>query len=424
MQIEIIILFFCLAFSAFFSASEVAFFSISDLHLKKILREKKFNAHLLERLKKNSERFIITVLVGNNITNILATAVATQVFLTKFGDNGIIVATAFMTILVLVFGEIVPKAYAAKRAEKLILLAAPVYIFLSFVLFPVIFLLEKFTIFFLRLMGASKSDHKSHVDEEIVKELVKLGEQDGSINKRESELITNVFEFDDTLVSEIMTPKEQVTTVTTKHTISETLKIMVKTGYSRLPVVDANDVNQAVGTVHLKQLLEEFFAHKNNASKSIQKIVIDAYYIPSTKKIPQLFKGFQNRKVHLALVVNEYGSFEGIVTLEDVLEELVGEVYDETDTHVKKITKLKPGVYAVLANCYIDEFNREFHTSFPEEEDFDTIGGFILSKTGNIHRKGEKIRIENYEFEVIKAARNRILELKVRKVKSVINANP
>jgi putative hemolysin len=418
MQVEFIILFFCLAFSGFFSASEVAFFSISDLHLKKIVREKKRNFAALEKLKKNADRFIITVLVGNNIANILATAIATQIFLQVFGENGIFVATVIMTVLVLIFGEIIPKAFAAKRAEMIILFAAPIYLFLSTLLYPIIFILELITKVVLPLLGAGKADAKHHVDEEIVKELVKLGEQDGSINKRESELIANVFEFDDTLVSDIMTPKEQVTVVTTKHTISETLKLMVKTGYSRLPVVDANDVHQAIGTVHLKQLLEEFFANKQNGSKTIQRIVTEAYFIPSTKKIPQLFKGFQNRKVHLAIVVNEYGSFEGIVTLEDVLEELVGEVYDETDTEVKKITRLKPGVFVVHANCYIEEFNAQFGEVIPEGESYDTVGGFILSQTGNIHRKGEKITLLGFEFEVMKAARNRILEFRVKKVKS------
>ncbi len=416
MQIEIITLFVSLILSAFFSGTEVAFFSISEIKLKQIVKSGARNAKMLESLKKNSDKFIVMVLVGNNITNILSTAIATKLLIDIYGENGVIYATTIMTILILFFGEIIPKAYCAKNARTIMLLASPIYKVIEFVLFPVIYVLEKITKIVLKLFGISKSENDSHVDEDIVKELVRMGEIDGSINKRESELIANVFEFDDTKVFEIMTPHEQAITVTNGTSIEDTLKIMNATGFSRIPVLDKDNSNHVIGIVHIKQLVSEMLKGKQTRHICAQ-IYSEPYFIPKTKRIPQLFKGFQTRQVHMAIVVNEFGTFEGIVTLEDVVEELVGEVYDETDVEEKNIIQEKKGIYKVKGSCYIEEFNHTLGTNISTEEEFDTITGFIMHKTGNIHKKGDKIKQVGLEFEVLRATKNRVLEFRVKRAK-------
>ena len=292
MQIEIILLIICLLFSGFFSGVEVAFFSLSQIDIKRITSENKKHAKLLAKLKENSERFIISILIGNNVVNVLATAVATKLFLDYFDTNGIMAATAVMTVAILLFGEIVPKAYAAKKAEVVSLRASPFLRFFGLVFLPLIVVLEVVTKGILRLVGAPEKDDKDHVDEDAVKHLIEIGQEDGNIKKSEKELIHNVFEFDDTTVGEIMEPRENVTSVSLSSTREEVLTLMAETGFSRIPVLSDEDPNHVVGIVHLKKLVLDV----GKRARKLKHYVSDSFYIPESKKINTLFKEFQRKK--------------------------------------------------------------------------------------------------------------------------------
>ncbi len=412
MTIEIIILIICFFFSGFFSGVEAAFFSVSKLDLKQLKSKNIKNIRHLEKLKQNPHRFIITVLIGNNIANILAASLATKIALNLYGDAGIAIATGLMTLLILIFGEIIPKAYCSSKYKSVSLKTAGFIHTLAIILKPIIIVLDFITINILRLFGIKNTAHADAFTEQTIRDIIRIGEEDGAVKKIEHELINNIFEFDDTTVDEVMVPKENVEYAHENDTLQTVLKKMMDSGFSRLPVFTENK-QIIVGTILLKDILKSTL--KKQPAKTIAKLINEPYIVPETKKINTLFKGFQKKQVHMAIVVNEYGSFEGIITLEDVLEEIVGEVQDETDIETAFVQKISPKEYDVRADCYIDEFNKQLKVQIVETDEFETVGGYILTHIGRIPRKNETITIDQLTFKATKVTKSRIISLRVTK---------
>ncbi|MFT4313473.1 MAG: hemolysin family protein [Candidatus Woesearchaeota archaeon] len=412
MTIEIIILILCFFFSGFFSGVEAAFFSVSKLDVKQLKAKKVKNIDYLEKLKLNPHRFIITVLIGNNVANILAASLATKIALDAYGDVGVGIATGAMTLFVLIFGEIIPKAYCSSKAKNVTLKTSKFLTRMAILLTPAIIILDAITIRILRIFGISSHAPTDVLTEDAVREIIQISAEDGAINSTEKEFITNVLEFDDITVNEVMIHKEHVEYAFETDELNDVLRKMMESGFSRLPVFK-EDKQTIVGTIHIKDILKNTL--KKNPHKTIQKLVGKPYIVPETKKINTLFKGFQKRQVHMAIVVNEYGSFEGIVTLEDVLEEIVGEVQDESDVETAFVEQLSETEFHVRADCYIEEFNKHVGTHLVETDDYETIGGYILTYIGRIPKKNEVIKIKNLVFKAIKVSTARIIQLKVTK---------
>ena len=396
---QYVLLVVCLFLSGFFSGAETAFVGLSRIKVHELVKNGEKNAKALLRLKENSHKVIITILIGNNLVNILASALATSVAITLFGNEGVGIAVGVMTFLILIVGEIVPKSYAATNPKRVSMQNARVLLVLMMVFTPLIWFFEKINLVVFRLFGGTV-EPKQITEDDIIN-AISLSEQDGAIKAQERELLHNVFEFDDTTVEEIMTPREQVFVLDTKTKFKDALDKMIQHGFSRVPVYRSTP-ERIVKVLHIKDAFHALT--KGRTPKTIVSLGDDPFFVPETKKINSLLSTFQKKKTHMAVVINEYGGFVGIVTLEDLLEELVGEIYDEFDKDAVDIKKVSENEYIVRGDCEIEAFNKMIKPLLPEDEDYQTVAGFLMKRLGRMPKQGDKIRRDDFTLIVMRAS--------------------
>ncbi len=408
--LEIIALLVLLFMSAFFSGSEIALFSSSRIRIRKLMEEGNKNAQVAKELLEHPNRLLATILVGNNIVNISATALATSLAINSFGSTGLGIATGVMTFLILVFGEITPKGFAAKNAVALALIVARPMQMLVNLLFPLVKLLTKLTNFMIKSLGGEPKEVSPFITEEEIKMLVEVGEEEGVIQKEEKEMIHGIFEFGDKLAREVMIPRIDMDAIAVSSTLEEALKATLKTRHSRLPVYEGS-IDNVIGMLHFKDLLH---LKERKYEGTIREIVRPVHYVPENKRLDELLKEVQETKTHMAIVVDEYGGTAGLVTLEDILEEIVGEILDEYDAIETNIQVLDERTALVEAKTSVGEVNEALNINLPEE-DFETLGGLVFNKLGRIPSVGDKTRIKNITIAVEKMRGRRISKLKIRK---------
>ena len=405
---EILVLFILLTLSAFFSSAETAFTAISKARVRKLEEEGKKGAAQLSKLHSEPQRFLATILLGNNLVNILATALATDLAIKAFNSAGIGIATGLMTFLILVFGEITPKTLAIRHAEKIALLGArPIY-FVGILLYPLARLLIGISQLFMRIMGESAIRGEPFLTQEEIKAMITLGEEEGIIEKEERELIHSVFEFGETIVREIMVPRTDMVCLPSNVSVEEALKIALDKGFSRIPVYEGN-IDNIVGIFYLKDAVAE--VKRGGGMKRVSEIARNAYFVPETKKIDDLLRELQKHKVHMAIVLDEYGGTSGLVTIEDILEEIVGEIFDEYDVAEPLVQNLKDGRLRIDARLDVGRAEKLLKITFPEDADYDTMGGFVYSLFGRIPKQGEKVSYNGWEFTVEKIEGKRISKI-------------
>ena len=404
----------CLVFSAFFSSSEVALISITRAKVRTLLNEGKKGSKSLSALKETPNRFLIAILIGNNIVNVAAAAIATAVTISIFGDIGVGIATGVVVILLLFFGEIGPKIYAARNTEKLALAVSKPVLLLSRILSPVIWGIEKITGRF----GASAAVGETMVTEEEIKEWIEVGKEEGTIEQEEREMLYSVLEFGDTLTREIMTPRVDVALIEDIRTLDEAMQLFNETGFSRIPVYH-DTLDNIIGILNIKDVFSTAFSGKRNIP--IRELMYDPFFVPETKKIDDLLKELQVRKVQIAIVLDEYGSFVGIVTVEDILEELVGDILDEFDREEPEIQKIGEGTYLVDAKIWVDDLNDELDVSLPVHESYETIGGLLIDRLGHIPHPGESVHIPESHVSLVVM---QMLSRRVVKVKMILHTPP
>jgi putative hemolysin len=401
---ELIVLVVLLALSAFFSASETAFYSVDRFKLEKLVQKKAKGALKLQKLKENQNKLLITILVMNNVVNIggasLAAAIALRILP---GNIGVAISTFLMTFFILVFGEITPKSFATNHSVKFALKISGIMSFLVLILTPITWFLEKLTKFFV----GNKS--KDSLTEEEVKLFVSLGLEDGAIDKDEKEIIHNVFRLDDLTVEEAMTPRVDMVMLEKNQTLKQLKKFLKETPYSKVPVYDEDEDN-IVGIFNVRDALQ-YVGRKLDVK--ISTLIRDPFFVPRTKKIGDLLKEFQSKKVHVAIVVGDHGGVLGLITLEDILEELVGEIAEEKDDEFEmKIINEKTLV--VEGGMELDQVNKELDIDLVSRE-FNTVAGFLLEKLDRFPKKGEKFTFNNVKFEILKAKEHKIEKVKIIK---------
>jgi CBS domain containing-hemolysin-like protein len=399
----------CLALSAFFSASEVALISVTRAKVRTLVNEGRRGAETLAVLKEDPNRFLITILIGNNIVNVAAASIATAVTISIFGDIGVGIATGVVVILLLVFGEISPKLYAARTAERFALtVAKPIY-YLSRVFSPIIWGIEKLT----RRRDLAEGLSEPSVTEEEIKEWIDVGKEEGAIEQEEREMLYSVLEFGDTTAREIMTPRIDVALIEDESTLETALHLFNETGFSRIPVYH-EQVDNIIGVLNVKDVFSAQLAGKKNLP--ISDLMYDPFFVPETKKIDDLLKELQLRKVQIAIVLDEYSSFVGIITVEDILEELVGDILDEFDREEPEIQKIGEGVYLVDAKVWVEDLNDELDLSLPVHESYETIGGLVIDRLGHIPHPGESVYIQESHVSLVVT---QMLSRRVVKVKLI-----
>lgn len=361
----------------------------------------------LAKLKDKPNRFLITILIVNNIVNTAAAALATAIALDVFGDAGVAIATGVVTVFVLIFGEIGPKTYANAHTDKVALFFAPPVYFLTWVLSPIYFIGEK-------ISGKSDAEDEPAVTEDEIREWIDAGEMEGAIEEEEKEMLYSVLRFDDTMVKEIMTPRPDVAMIEDTATLEEAVAYIKDTGYSRLPVYhDVTD--NIVGSINFKDVFNAYTSDKAR-TVTVKSLMVDVYCVPESKKIDDLLRELQVRRVHMAIILDEFGGFSGVVTIEDILEELVGDIMDETDVdEVSDIIVVSPTMYIIDAQVRVAQLNERFELNLPEEaSSYETIGGLVFSKIGRIPRLGESVTTDDgITLTVTKMRGRQILTVKM-----------
>ena len=405
---QIVVLSVLLVLSGFFSSAETALFSISKAKAIHLAKEKGLTNALIKKLKDDPHRLLSTILIGNNLVNVGASAMATAITIKLVSSNAVGIATGIMTFLILIFGEIFPKSIATRNNILIArIVIFPIY-WLSILFYPIIVFLN----FIPKLTGKIK--RKPKVTEEELMTMVEVVEEEGEIKEEEKELIHNIFEFDDTNASEIMTPRADMFVID----VGEEFKLeeVVKSGFTRIPVIEG-DIDHIIGMLNVKDLL----MHQATSSDKldVRKIMREPYFVPENKKLDNLLQQFKKRKQHMAIVVDEHGGVSGLITLEDALEEIVGEIIDETDKFEPHIVKIKPNEWSVLGKSEIDEVNEKINMSIPDSKGYDTFSGYVLDQIGRIPQEKEEISIGDFIVTVKEMEGNRIKKYIVMQNKKV-----
>lgn len=395
--------------SAFFSGSETAFSSLNKVKLKAMMREDRNNKSIEKTLALAEKYDVVlsTVLIGNNIVNIASTSIATLFFTGLLGDNsdlGATVSTVVMTIVVLIFGEVSPKALAKEKAEKVAIAVTPIINFFTIIFAPLNLFFRGWKYILSKIF---KTSSVSTVTEEELKTYVDEAHTGGEIDENESELIRSSIEFDDIEVADILVPRVDVEAVDKYAPLDEIERVFNSTNFSRLPVY-IDDIDNIVGVIHQR----DFESARRRNLKSLRTVIKPVPMVSPDTKISKLLRILQKNKTHLAVVIDEFGGTEGIVTLEDILEELVGEIWDEHDEVEIDIEQVGKNEYIVQGGMSIDEFYK-FFDIYKEEKDISTVNGWVMMNTDKIPEVGDSFKYENLTAEVVKVDGKRAEEIKI-----------
>ncbi|WP_144681932.1 hemolysin family protein [Desulfobotulus alkaliphilus] len=403
MTFHLALLFLCLLLSGFFSSSETALFSISRARAHHMAKEGGRADRLILEMKSRPHRLLATILIGNNLVNVGASAIATALAIQQFESNAIGIVTGIMTLMLLIFGEIIPKSLATQNN----LLIARMVIFpirwFSFICYPLIFLLD-----FVPLLTGRLQRLPTITEEELIS-IVEVGEEEGEIKEEEKEFIRNIFEFDDIPAYNIMTPRRDMFVADLEE--KPDLPAILASGFSRIPLTEGS-LDEVVGVMHVGDIFR--FQTTHGRLPDFREIMRKPYFIPESKKIDTLLAQFKARKQHMAIVVDEYGGVCGLVTLEDVLEEIVGEISDESDKDEVLIKEVGEKEWLILGKIPVEDVNRVLPEELPESPDYDTLSGFLLHHIGRIPSEDQTFVVSSYMISVMTMDGNRILKLRVK----------
>lgn len=400
--ISLTIIIISILLSAYFSATETAFSSLNRIRIKNMAEKGNKRACLVLKLSENYDSLLSTILIGNNIVNIASASLATVLFVKLLGDEvGPSISTAVTTIVVLIFGEVSPKSIAKESPEKFAMFSAPFLNMLMVVLTPFNFLFRQWKKLLSKMI---KSTDESGITEEELLSIVEEAKQDGGIDEQENMLIRSALEFTEQEAVDILTPRIDITAVSLETTKEEIAAVFSDTAYSRLPIYE-DTIDHIVGIIYQK----DFYNYVYHAEKEISEIIRPALFVPKNKKIGILLRELQQKKIHIAVVLDEYGGTVGIITLEDILEELVGEIWDEYDEVSSEIKKKSETEYIVLGSANIDKVFEALGIEVTEEEiRSGIVNGWIMNELGRIPEKEDVFEYKGYRVTVLEMNEKRV----------------
>ena len=366
----------------------------------------------LHKLKSNPSRMMASVNLGNNLVNVAATALATAIALRLFDNGALAIAIGVMTFLILVFGEITPKTYCNANAAKIALRYSRVLLAFSYAFYPIVWIFEQITKGIIKLTGSSQDPPR--LTEEEIKGVIEQGLQDKAIEKQESELVHGALNFDDIVIRSVMTPRTNMFTLNSKILLFEALPLINQSGFSRIPIY-GKDHDEIVGIVNVRDVLK--YLEKDQKMVRLQQLSRKPIFVSQEKKVSDLLREMQGRKAHMAIVLDEFGGVEGYMTLEDLVEEIVGEIHDETD--VEKSNFQREGNNSITTNgdIEIDEINKIFRTDIPHGDDYASLNGLLHEKLSDIPKEGDKIVINSLRIIVEKVLRNKPEKIRIEKIR-------
>jgi len=402
--VQIIILAVLILFSAIFSGTETALMSINQIKAKSLAKQGRSGSAPLLRLKEDPHTLIITILIGNNLVNIGAASLATVVFTNLFGSAGVGIATGIMTFLILVFGEITPKTLAAQNAERISLIIARPLEILSYILWPFV----KFFGLISKAVTKIFGSETEKISEEEITTIVSMGKEEGILSKDTARMMSNLLRFEGTRITQIMTPRIDMSILNGKQKLKQVLDLVIKNGHSKFPVY-VNKKNNIVGILDVDDVLKNVKAGKIN--KMVKSMIRPTFFVPETKEIDDLLAEFGEKNIPIAMVVDEYGAIAGLVTVEDILEEIVGSIFKKDTIKAKDRKQI-----SIDAKLSIKQVNQYFPLELDESK-FNTIAGYIEHKLQGIPKKGEKIDLNNIVIIVDKVTKTGIKRVKIKKKK-------
>jgi putative hemolysin len=426
---QIFIIFALIGANAFFAASEMAIVSVRQARLKPLIDDGNKAAIIVSKFLEEPSKLLATIQIGITFAGFLASAIGAQtlssalaVFLRSLNIPVVtasagVIATLIVTIIIgfftLVLGELVPKRLALEKSEKIAMFVAKPIRILSKITAPVVKMLSFTTNMVAKMLGGSNTVSNSQITEEEIRLMINVGEEKGIFQETETNMINSIFEFDNTAAKEVMTPRNHIIAVNIDATVDEILEIIVEENFSRIPVYE-NSIDNVIGLLYVKDLFA-LIKKSTEWEISLKDLIRPAYFVPEYKKIDELFKEMQKSKTHIAIVIDEYGGTAGLITIEDLLEEIVGNIFDEYDDVVLEYEKLDDNTYVVNGMLSMSEINDIMNLDLPEEE-FDTISGMVLSLSGKMPEVGDAVQFENLDFRIEEVDDKRISKIKIQKV--------
>lgn len=405
---QIILLIILLIMSGFFSMSETALMALSKIRIRHMVDEGVRGSKLVEKLSQDPSKLLGAILIGNNIVNIGASALATSIAVKLIGPSGVGVVTVAMTILVLIFGEITPKSIAKQNSEKVSLFVSkPIGIIVK-VFNPLVIVFTSISSVFIRILGGDPKATEPFITEEELRTMVGVSEEEGVLEDVEKEMIFNVFEFADSQVKDVMVQRVDIVAVDVHSTYEEVISIIKAEQFSRLPVYNEN-IDDVIGILNVKDLI---MASECKDNFKVSDYMREPYYTFEFKKIAELFKEMKKTRNHMAVVLDEYGGNVGIVTIEDLIEEVVGEIEDEYDDRDSDIIVVKEDEYIVDGSARLDYIGDLIGVTM-ESEEFDSIGGLVIGELGRFPEQNEEVKINNIKFIVEDIDKNRIKKVRI-----------
>lgn len=405
---QIIVLIILLVLSGFFSMSETALMALSKIRIRHMVEEGVKGAKLVEKLTEDPNKLLGAILIGNNIVNILASSLATTLFVSLVGPSGVGVATAVMTVLVLIFGEITPKSIAKQKSEEVSLkVSKPINIIVK-ILKPFIGIFSFISSLFIRLLGGDPKATEPFITEEELRTMVGVSEEEGVLEDVEKEMIFNVFDFADSQAKDVMVQRVDIVAVDTEATYEEVLEVIKTEQFSRIPVYNQT-IDDIVGVLYVKDLI---IAGQNKEGFKVSDYMREPYYTFEFKKIKELFNEMKKTRNHLSVVLDEYGGTVGIVTIEDLIEEVFGDIEDEYDDYDKEIEVVKEDEYIVAGSAKLDDISELIGVNM-ESEEFDSVGGLIIGELGRFPDNKEEVTLNKIRFVVEEVDKNRIKKVRI-----------
>ena len=413
--LNVLILVILILLSGFFSASEAALSAYRSNYLEKLDEEKHPKKYaVMKKWLKDPNAMLTGIVIGNNVVNILASSIATIVIVNYFGNKGssVALATAIMTILILIFGEITPKLMARNNSAKIAETVSVVIYVLSIILTPAISCLIFISRLVGRILGVNMTSPQLMITEEDIISFVNVGNAEGIIEEDEKEMIHSIVTLGETSAKEVMTPRTSMLAFEATKTINEVWDEIIDNGFSRIPIYEET-IDNIVGILYVKDLMEHI--KNNELDLPIKQFIRSAYFVPETKSIIEILKEFRGLKVHIAMVLDEYGGVVGLVTIEDLIEEIVGEIRDEYDDEEESFfKKIADNEYEVDAMTDIETINKDLELNLPISEDYESLGGLIVTTTGKICEVGDEVQIDNIYLKVLEVDKMRVSKVFIR----------
>ena len=394
--------------SAFFASSETALINTSKIRLKYLVKEKVKNADKLEKLYEDSNKLIGAILIGNNIVNVATSSIATIITTSRFSNAGLGISVGLTTLVILIFGEITPKNLALKNSESISLFVAPIILFLVRIFTPILFILNNISNLLSALLGQRNDDKKPTITQDELKTIVDVSNQEGVLETDETEMIQNIFEFKDLTVDDIMIQRRDIVAISADMSYDEIIDVFKNRQLSRLPIYE-DTIDDIIGVLYAKDL---FFTEQSKEDFDIKTVMREPVFVNEFVKISDFFKKMQQVKTHIAIVLDEYGGVAGIVTMEDLVESIVGDIYDEYDQQDEEVRKLKENIYVINGNSKLTEIQELLKVELVSK-DYESLGGYLMDKMGKIPTQGDIYEDENFKFIISSMDKNRINKVKV-----------